>query len=516
MCKKISVFPFLSSLHFKAYFVVFSASILSTASAQTDISNLAIDKEQKVTASQLQKDFDILEMSLKKLHPGLYRYVDSLNMESHFLELKNQLDQDLGLKEAYLHISQFLGKIKCGHTYANFWNQSDRIKAAVIDQPDKLPFSFRILDNRILVSKNVSEEQRLDKYAEVLSINGVETGVIIQNLLPLVKADGANDGKRLNDLQLFGVGAYESFDVYFPLLYPPVDGNYTLEIHDHGTMEKYSSQVAAISRAERKEKLAKKYGPQPDKLDDLWEFELLGNKTAYLKLGTFVIWKMEMNWKKFLRNAFVEISKNGVEHLIIDIRGNEGGADEVSGVLSGYLIQRALVIEDDMSDKLRYDVVPSTLSPYLQTWDQSFMDLRGKLKPLGYGYYGWKNRSNDGIKINPRKPGFTGKVYLLVDASNSSATFFLARKAQELKLATLVGQQTGGNKQGINGGMMFMVTLPNSRIEVDIPLINFAPKTVQPDEGIEPDVKVIETIEDVFAGRDLTLEKAIALINNEE
>ena len=87
---------------------------------------------------------------------------------------------------------------------------------------------------------------------------------------------------------------------------------------------------------------------------------------------------------------------------------------------------------------------------------------------------------------------------ILIDASNSSATFQFAQMIKENKLASLVGKTTGGNQRGINGSAFFFVTLPNSRIEVDLPLVgNFVgaerptgvsiPFLEIPDAGINPD-----------------------------
>ena len=218
-----------------------------------------------------------------------------------------------------------------------------------------------------------------------------------------------------------------------------------------------------------------------------------------------------MDWQAYLKNVFSEIRDKGIEHLIIDIRGNEGGADAVGEVLAGYLLAKPLRIEDS-SDKLRYEVVPPEVAPFVQTWDLAFKDLRGKVKPLGNGYYTWAKEQNDVTVVKPLKPHFRGQTYLLVDAANSSATFFLAKQAKKYGLATLIGEQTGGNKQGINGGMMFFVHLPNSQIEFDIPLMNFAPKNPQPDEGIFPNVELKESLSDFLADRDVYLEKALELI----
>ncbi|MBC7805157.1 MAG: hypothetical protein H7145_03305 [Akkermansiaceae bacterium] len=47
---------------------------------------------------------------------------------------------------------------------------------------------------------------------------------------------------------------------------------------------------------------------------------------------------------------------------------------------------------------------------------------------------------------------FVGHLYVLVDSSNSSATFQFAKVIKQNNLGTLVGQPTGGNQRGINGG----------------------------------------------------------------
>ncbi|MBK8045355.1 MAG: hypothetical protein IPK21_23490 [Haliscomenobacter sp.] len=38
---------------------------------------------------------------------------------------------------------------------------------------------------------------------------------------------------------------------------------------------------------------------------------------------------MTMNWRKFLQDAFSALQKQAIPNLVIDIRNNEGGADEV-------------------------------------------------------------------------------------------------------------------------------------------------------------------------------------------
>jgi hypothetical protein len=54
--------------------------------------------------------------------------------------------------------------------------------------------------------------------------------------------------------------------------------------------------------------------------------------------------------------------------------------------------------------------------------------------------------------------------------------------------------------------------LPNSKIEIDIPLIGYYPLTEQPDKGIQPDIEVQLTISDILSNKDKVLEKTVEVI----
>ncbi len=95
----------------------------------------------------------------------------------------------------------------------------------------------------------------------------------------------------------------------------------------------------------------------------------------------------------------------------------------------------------------------------------------------------------------------------------SEATFYVFQFAYDIQrnhLGTLIGSPTGGNLRGINGGAFFFVRLPHSHIEVDLPLIGTFPDEPTPDRGLEPDIRVDQTIESITRGQDLVLRAAEA------
>lgn len=161
--------------------------------------------------------------------------------------------------------------------------------------------------------------------------------------------------------------------------------------------------------------------------------------------------------------------------------------------------------------RTRYRATPENLRPYLDTWDRRFDDWGAAATPIGDGFYRLLRDADDkpGYTVSLLSPRFAGKTYVLIGAVNSSATFEFARAVKHTKLATLVGQTTGGNRRGINGGAFFFLRLPNSGIELDLPLIGQFSLQDEPDAGIEPDIHVETTAADIANDRDAEMEAVL-------
>lgn len=452
----------------------------------------------------LLEDFEILREALLELHPGLYRYNSEAEVEMHFAELRQALSRSLTYAEAYKSISLFLGKIRCGHTYANFFNQDPIIREVIFEQPDKFPFAFRIIGGKMIVTQNASNCKFAEPGTEILTINEIPVKQVLDSLMTIVKGDGSNHAKRLEDLQLHGYNTYEAFDAYFPLLFPPQDFRYSITAAKPKTGQRISCIVAPLTRSDRNKLVRMKGAKLPDSYDDLWAFNFFSSKAAYMKLGTFVIWQMDLDWKQFLADAFAKMNEEKTPNLIIDIRGNEGGLDEVAETLVSYLLREEVKYRT-YETRTRYEVIPESLRPYLDGWDESIFDIKKQVKSGKNGFYIARGEKDE-VKLEPSESPYQGKVYLLVDAANSSATFYLAKMMKELGLATLVGETTGGNLRGLNGGNTVFLRLPNSRIEVDIPLMGAFAREEMPDKGVEPDIVVRQTVNDLIEGKDTVWE----------
>lgn len=82
------------------------------------------------------------------------------------------------------------------------------------------------------------------------------------------------------------------------------------------------------------------------------------------------------------------------------------------------------------------------------------------------------------------------------------------------KKAVFFGEECGAGYYGNTSGFMVMATLPNTKIQVRIPLILYtmAVDGYPMNRGIVPDVPVTPTIEDLLAGRDLVMDRALEFL----
>ncbi|HEX2642799.1 MAG TPA: S41 family peptidase [Thermoanaerobaculia bacterium] len=456
----------------------------------------------RIPARELQADFAVLKRALEELHPGLYRYNTREQMAAHFAELQAALNRDLTIPEAYLAISTFTAKIRCGHSHANFVNQPKAVAAALTRGAGRVPFTFRWIDRRMIVTGSFAGAESLKPGTEILSLNGVPAGTVLDRLLTITRADGSNDAKRVSQLEATADYELGAFDVFFPLFFPLPDGRLQLQIREPLTGKKGALTVPAIPWERPRNPNPP---PSPRGSDPVWAIQFLDADTAYLPMSTWALYDSKWDWKAALKQTFDDLARRKTANLIVDLRDNEGGQDVGDEILSR-VIQKPLAAPA-FERRVRYRKAPDDLIPYLDTWDPSFKDWKTAATDLGNGFYRlvreWE--SAEGDVIQPVGPRFEGKLWVLVSANNSSATFQFAQAVQEAKAGTLVGQPTGGNRRGINGGAFFFLRLPNSKIEVDIPLIGYFPAAEQPDTGVQPDIAVQPSAEDIARGIDREL-----------
>ena len=219
------------------------------------------------------------------------------------------------------------------------------------------------------------------------------------------------------------------------------------------------------------------------------------------------LYNSDWDWAGWLNARMHALVTEGVQRLVVDIRANKGGLD-CGDVLAARLIERPIV-PDTARRLVRYSRIPDDLRPVLDTWDRSFDDWGDDARPYDGHFMALARSAEEGGVIEPRGPGFTGEIRVLTGPQNSSVTVGFAQMVRRERLGTLIGETTGGNRRGINGGAFYFLRLPSAGLEADLPLIGSFPQQPQPDAGIEPDIAIPRSAEAIAAGRDPVMEAAL-------
>jgi C-terminal processing protease CtpA/Prc len=488
--------------------LIFIAFFITT----TSVGQAVLTKEDRL------KEVALIKSAWTALHPGLLRYNSQVQIDEYFSILEKEVSKPISKQDYFILLSQLAAKIKCGHTYLNPWNQSDETRRTCFSNIC-IPFLFKVINRKFIITHNLSENKTIKAGDEIVSINGIKVNRIIDSLLSVSRADGDNGlAKKLDNINIV-VNAIDStnfsfFDIYFPLFFKNnfnVD-KYALEIKPY-KKKIINTTVKSLTKALRHEKYVSLFGEIPIQ-EKNWEYKILQPHIAYLRIGDFDTWEWQSDYTKYLDSVFTSMNAMHLPNLIIDIRGNEGGDDDARTEVLSYIADKPFGCETLTRRLYKYLVIPDTLLPYLKTWDPEFKAPRSEKEyALNGNYYEKIDTLKKPCQPNlPKNNRFKGNVYLITNPTNSSTTFTMADIFKIYQFGTIVGEPTGGTKQGLNGGQFFFLELPFSKFEIDLPIMYGAPSGHRADEAIMPDFLITTQQSDIYYNRDPQIEYIIQKI----
>lgn len=242
-----------------------------------------------------------------------------------------------------------------------------------------------------------------------------------------------------------------------------------------------------------------------------WDFKELNDSTVLLTVNTFTLNDVEVD------DIVSKIGENvQKENMIIDMRLNPGGhvsamnrflsvfIDTTSVALNQYAMVNSNASYESFKYSLNYD---QSIAPF-----EEFKQIEGKK-----GFY-----ADSEYPVNDIAPDslvhYPGKVYILTsDQSCSAATVFASVLVRNHRAVT-VGRETGTAYHYVTAMKFADIQLPNSKIQVHIPLVkevfdDVVNERVPYGRGLLPDYEVPVTYEEFFTAKnDIILEKALSLI----
>ncbi len=485
-----------------------------------DVSAQNNQPPKTLTLAQQQEDFKIFRGSLNEIHVGLNWFITEKDLNDLFDKTYNSLTENTPTEDYYLKLRYIMASIKHGHNGISL-PQEDGVNyrlSSLAKSKKFMPFTIRILNNRVFVAVNESSNEKLTTGTEILSINGEAVGKIIEKQLPYMFANGQNTSFKVGNLE-----GYYQFHYLYNLMNRGVE-HFKIEAIPYNSKKKQTFEVDGELPQTISERYEKITGKAISKYINLLQYRVVDekNKIAYLKIGSFYKGLAD-NYEQFLDKTFTDIKQSGIKHLIVDVRQNEGGGDGFWQMAYVYTTGNSLTETSGLpyvkSDKFSY-------FKYLERPPLQLMIFANNP-------YALIDKTDDGrFRLKPQftkedtKPypapanAYSGKLYVLQDGLTFSAGIAYVGNVhywlhKQNRFVKFIGDEPGDDMNaGVgSGGASADLRLPNSKIRVGIPLLGGGDTPYSKTEKtVIPDYKVIPTAKDLVNGTDAELNFTVDLI----
>ncbi|GHF79861.1 S41 family peptidase [Thalassotalea marina] len=377
--------------------------------------------------SEAKKDIEQWLDFIDKTHPDLaYTTKDIDAFYQQVNQFKNSINEPISVRDFWLKMMTYNSIISDGHVSLTPSKRDALIDDYLKNNGTFFPFHVVFQDEQLLIKEKLNGQSSNLSGHEITKINGITIDTILAQLLKRTHGDSDNQRKAL---------LAPRFSFYYWLYF----GEYKTFTLDLKTAEKTLVNLSFDAVNEIKGNV--------DSFDANFQFSVLNNKTALLTLNTFSWRKDEARVFKFLQSAFLTIKDQQLSHLIIDIRRNGGGDDNIwiKGILA------------NIADK-----------PWRTGSDYKVKVLAGrenKGQKAGDVVSGEISTIQQVQQDNPLM--FNGKVSVLVGPYTYSSSILFMNVMQDYGFGELVGDKTGG-KSGQTGGTQYL-TLTHSNLLAVVP-----------------------------------------------
>ena len=470
-----------------------------------------------LSAEEATRDVALLRRALETVHPGLYRYTAKPDIDAAFANLEASAAAPITELALHAEVARLLAAIHCDHTKAEM---SDDLTAYRTSNPTHLPLRFQLIEGRMIVVSNDGQAGALPVGSEILSLNGMAAPALLLAVAPLVSYDGTTDqaiaAKLADDSDLMG----DDFNENYPALFGFPE-SWKVEWKPIGGMRATTTTLKPIKFAQWTALTAPGAKYRSEFYNSTtWR---MNGKVARLGIDTFVNYRNPVQATAFLSGFFAAMEEAGTEHLIIDLRKNGGGSDDVPVALGRYLIDQPFTWFKPLRLKaVRYGDLPQ----YISAWGDRDALFNPPLDSFTQTDDGWYDRipvmqgavvSDKDTRFEQQPVGasrFAGRVTILSGPRAGSATTMAIAQLKEKASAAVIGEDSGGSAEGPTAGRIFLLKLPASGIKVRVPeawnrnaITSFALG-----KGVAVDQLVVPTVADFEAGRDRTIAVAQGML----
>ena len=503
--------PVIDSILFSSQkWLVSVALLLALSRAVAQPIPLPSPANRLYSVAQLRADFTLLQNALQEAHPGLYRYYPRDSVLRWFEAARQQLTRPLTELQFRRVVEPAIDRLGCGHTdlFASKAFSKYRKKHPL----RAFPVDVFVLNNRLFVRENRSTDTTVRRGTEILAVNGKSAGTLLSLFYRYISSDGYNQTFKPFVLN---TGLFSS---YYALAVGTDTTAHRLTLRDSTGLVRTltfrprpDKSKVSLDSVEKRAIPAAKPRPArpaqlPEELPRTLTFSSRDSSVAILKISSF----SGGGQRAFFRQNFREVAqKQGIKNLVIDVRGNLGGSSGASLNLVSYLVDKPFQAYTQVDAPVRQVSFNRQLSwKFWRFWLRHFFTRR---TPEGT----FRRTGVTGLIQPTRKNAFRGRVYVLTNGGTfSAASIFASLAKRNVARVTTVGRETGGGEYGCNAFTSPYLTLPQTGVQLRLPLCKIVLAITGTDQGrgLLPDVPVAYTREAILAAQDLDMERVYDLI----
>jgi hypothetical protein len=451
--------------------------------------------ETVLQPDKLLADFRIARLALEEGHSGIYRFTPKQTLDSLFDQAEKSLTRPMTVVEFYRVLRPVVAAIRCGHTDLAFppgYAESLTARTGV------LPLQVRVLGGTPYVLRDFSGGSVALAGKEIRSINGVPASKIVRQMLAVVSGDG--DIPTVRTRRISGWAFSSQLAIMLGL-----QGPFEVRFWDSREKHEFDAHLEGPPIRELQEK-ARRQERQPQPLGQIRFLDEGAIAVMTIRgFEPFADREQKKPMAEFFQDSFNAIDHRHSRSLVLDLRDNGGGADELGKRLLSYLLFERFVYYEDLLVNSR------------QFRFREFADLleipADAVERLPSGKYRARNHPNLGVQ-QPARPTFSGRLFILMNGDCVSTTAEFLAQARFHRRATIIGEESGGAYGGNTSGVVPAVTLTNTKLRLYVPLVSYYMAVCgasDPRRGVLPDHAVEYSIDDLLKGSDKELALALAL-----
>ena len=453
-----------------------------------------------VSAADARADLDALRAAIFEAHGAPFRFVPRTELERRWDAYRAEVTGPVTELVLLAAASRMMTDLGDGHARAG----TDSTTSRRIGERPLFPLRVRIeYGSRLFVVRNETPSDTVvQPGSELLSINGRAVRDLIALLTPLTPLDGAIATGRAAAMSRNFQRLYYHFADQRP--------TYDLVLRDATGHERRArlDGVTDAARQSNANPVNDAYAEQAARLDGSKEnigVRFPGDgQVAVLRVHGF----FGDRFVAELDSVFAVARERGARAMVLDLRGNGGGADMDGANLVARFARQSFRYFDHIH--------MSTVRPSFTTFPpKTLAELDAGTLPDPAG--GWLVQPvlHPGVAEQPpAAQPFVGPLVLLQDGYTFSTAADVTATLRGLGRATFVGEESGGAYEGNTSGTNALFYLPHSGIRVAMQMygyVNAAPAPRVRARGTMADVEVPLHLADIARGADPGMDRALAL-----